>query len=146
MNLILRNLVIISSLLLFNNVLAAGSTGWKSPETVDGTETISLEQAKAMHSEGVKFVDVRSLRQYKKRHIPGAIHLYVKDEFNEVNLLKYVKKDEPFIIYCNGAHCSLSSKAAKKAVVWGFTKIKYYRDGFRAWRKDGNPLEYGVKK
>lgn len=146
MNLTLRNLLLISSFLLFNNVFAEGSSEWKSPEAVDGTEAISLEQAKTMHAEGIKFVDVRSLRQYEKRHIPNAIHLYIKDRFNEVNLAKHVKKDEPFIVYCNGAHCSLSSKAAKKAVEWGYTKVKYYRDGFRAWRKDGNPLEYGTKK
>ncbi len=98
-----------------------------------------------MHAKGIKFVDVRSPRQYKKQHIQGAIHLYIKDGFNEVNLLKHVKKDEPFIVYCNGSNCSLSSKAARKAVAWGYTKIKYYRDGIRAWRLDGNPLEYSAK-
>lgn len=146
MSTILRNLLLICGLLFCNNIFAEGSTKWKSPETVDGTEAISLAQAKVMHAEGVKFIDVRSPRQFNKRHIPGAIHIYIKDGFNEEMLLKYVKKDEPFIVYCNGAHCSLSSKAAKKAVTWGFTKIKYFRDGFRAWRKDGNLLEYGAKK
>lgn len=143
---ILRNLLLISSVIFCNTLFAEGSGEWLSVETVEGTETVSLAQAKVMHAEGVKFFDVRSARQYNKRHIPNAIHLYIKDGFSEVNLLKYVKKDEPFIVYCNGAHCSLSSKAAKKAVAWGFMKTKYYRDGFRAWRKDGNPLEYGNKK
>lgn len=142
---ILRHLLLIIGLFFCNYLFADDSGKWLSPETVDGTETVSLEQAKIMHANGVKFIDVRNLRQYKKRHIPGAIHLHIKDNFNEVNLLKHVKKNEPFIIYCNGAHCSLSYNAAKKAVVWGFTQIKYYRDGFRVWRKDGNPLEYGIK-
>jgi len=146
MNSILRSLLLISSVVFCNTLFAEGSGEWLSVESVEGTETISLAQAKVMHTEGVKFIDVRSPRQFNKRRISGAIHLYIKDGFNEVNLLKHVKKDEPFIVYCNGAHCSLSSKAAKKAVAWGFTKIKYYRDGFRAWRKDGNPLEYGKKK
>ena len=145
MNTALRNLLLISAFIFVNNAFAEGKEKWKSPETVEGTEAISLEQAKVMHAEGVTFVDVRSSRQYNKRHIPGAIHLYIKDEFTEVNLLMHVKKNESFVVYCNGAHCSLSSKAARKAVAWGFTKIKYYRDGFRAWRKDGNPLEYGIK-
>jgi len=146
MNTILRNVLLLTSLIFCSTVFAEGSSEWRAVEMVEGTETISLAQAKVMHAEGVKFFDVRSSRQFNKRHIPGAIHLYVKDSFTEENLLKHVKKDEPFIVYCNGAHCSLSSKAAKKAVAWGFTKIKYYRDGFRAWRKDGNPLEYGDKK
>ena len=140
---ILRNLLLISSLFFCNYLLAEGSGKWLSPETVEGSETISLKQAKVMHANGVKFIDVRSPRQYKKRHIPGAIHLYIDDGFNEQNLLKHGTKNDPFIIYCNGAHCSLSYKAAEKAVALGFTQIKYYRDGFRAWRKDGNLLEYG---
>lgn len=146
MNSIFRNLLLISSVFFCGSLIAEGSGEWRAVKTVDGTETISLAQAKVMHAEGVKFIDVRSTRQFKKRHIPNAIHLYIKEGFNEENLLKHVKKDEPFIVYCNGAHCSLSSKAARKAVKWGFTKIKYYRAGFRAWRKDGNPMEYGVKK
>ncbi len=141
---VFRYFLIISGFFIFTSSYAE-STKWKSPETVDGTETVTLEQAKTMHINGVKFVDVRSPRQFKKRHIKGAIHLYINDAFTEQNLLKYVKKDEPFIIYCNGAHCSLSYKAATKAVDWGFTGIKYFRDGFRSWRLDGNALEYGVQ-
>ncbi len=145
MNLILRNILLISSLFFYNYLFAEESGQWLSPETVEGTETVDLQQAKIMHANGVKFIDVRSSRQYIKRHIPGAIQLYINDGFDEKNLLKHVKYDEPFVVYCNGAHCSLSYKAATKAVSWGFTQIKYYRDGFRAWRKDGNPLEYGVQ-
>ena len=116
---------------------------WLSPESVDGTQAIDLQQAKQLHAEGVPFVDVRSARQFNKRRIPGAIHLYLKEGFSEASLLKYVNKDQPFVIYCNGAHCSLSYRAAEAAVGWGFTQIKYFRDGFRAWRLDDNPLEYG---
>ncbi len=136
----LRFLVVFTAFFISNPLLAGG---YQSPEFVAGTETISLQQAKKMHAEGVTFIDVRSPRQYNKRHIPGAVHLYVKDMFTEQNLLKLGDKDTPLVLYCNGAHCSLSYKAAEKAVAWGFTNIKYYRDGFRAWRKDGNPLEYG---
>lgn len=134
---------ILMGLLFTASLVFAESAKWQSPETVQGTETVNLEQVKSLHTSGVKFIDVRSTRQYKKRHIPGAIHLYIKDTFNESNLLKHVKKDEPFVIYCNGTHCSLSYKAAEKAVAWGFTGIKYFREGIRAWRLDGNPLEYG---
>jgi rhodanese-related sulfurtransferase len=99
-----------------------------------------------MYAEGVTFIDVRSPRQYKKRHIAGAVHLYIKDAFTEQNLSKLGPKETALVIYCNGAHCSLSYKAAEKAVAWGYTNIKYYRDGFRAWRLDGNPLEYVMPK
>jgi rhodanese-related sulfurtransferase len=131
--------------LIFSSHVAAGSVDRESPEFVEGAETISLEQAKKMHAEGMIFVDVRSPRQYKKRHIQGAKHLYLKDAFTEQNLLEIGNRQTVLIVYCNGAHCLMSSKAARKAVAWGFTQIKYYRDGFRVWRKDGNPLGYGEK-
>jgi len=139
----LRYLLLISGLLFCSHLLAGK---YQSPETVDGTETISLQQAKQMYADGVIFMDVRSPRQYNKTHISGAVPVDIKDSFTEQNLLKLGPKDTPLILYCNGAHCSLSYKAAEKAVAWGFTNIKYYRDGFRAWHKDGNPLEYGNPK
>jgi rhodanese-related sulfurtransferase len=51
------------------------------------------------------------------------------------------KKDEPIVIYCNGASCMRSSKATAKAVSWGYTKVYYYRDGFPAWKAASLPVE-----
>lgn len=134
---------ILPALLLFLSANATENDKWVSPKCIKNAETVNLQQAKALHKNGVKFVDVRSNRQYEKRHIPAALHLSIKTEFTEANLLTHFQKDTPFVIYCNSVHCSLSSKATKKAVSWGFTNVKYYRDGFRAWRLDGNKLEYG---
>ena len=123
--------------------LVAQTERWQSPESVQGTESISLDQAKALHDLGTVFIDVRSAKQYNKRHIPGAINLFLNDGFTEANLLRYVTKDTPFVIYCNGISCSLSYKSAEKAVAWGFTQVKYFRAGIKAWRLIGNSLEYG---
>ena len=139
----LRLFVLAAGLSLVQPLTAEESAKWVSPETVAGTETVDLEQAKQMHADGVVFIDVRSPRQYRKRHIHGAINLYIKDNLSEETLLKHVAKDKPFVIYCNGISCSLSYRAAEKAVGWNFTQIKYFREGIFAWRRDGNPLAYG---
>jgi len=141
----LRNIIISSGLLFLTTFNVAASEKWQSPEFVEGTERVNLEQAKKLHARDVLFIDVRSARQYAKRHIPGAINMFVNDGLTEQNLLKHVKKGTPFVVYCNGAHCSLSYKAATSAVSWGFTGVKYFRGGARAWRLGGNPLEYGAK-
>ena len=57
------------------------------------------------------------------------------------NLARIIRQDEPAVIYCNGTHCSLSYKAVTKAVQWGFTNIRYYREGMKDWRRSGNPIE-----
>ncbi len=142
----LQQLILLTGLLFFTSFVFAESAKWQSPKFVEGTESINSQQAKKMHAEGVAFIDVRSARQYNKRHIPGAINLFVKTDFTEQNLLKYFQKDTAFAVYCNGTHCSLSYKAATKAVGWGFTEVKYFREGARGWRLDGNPLEYGAGK
>ena len=136
-----------SCLLFIVTAASAQSARWESPETVAGTETIDLDQAVELHKQGVVFVDVRSAKQFHRRHVPGAKHLYINDGFTESNLLKYLQdKDAPFVIYCNGINCSLSSKSAELAVAWGFTGIKYFRSGIRAWRLSGNPVEYGAQR
>ena len=133
------------TLLLQQSAFASSgeSEKWQSPLSIDGAETISVEQAQQAHKNGVLFVDVRSPRQFSKRHIPGALNLYVKNAFTEQALLKHVDKQMPFVVYCNGTHCSLSSKAARKAIGWGFTDVKYFREGARGWRLAGNQLETG---
>jgi len=138
--------LLLLSLGVWTTPLLADTEGYQSPLSVPGTRTIGLQEAKNLHQQGVLFVDVRSDRQYRKRHIAGALHLYIKTAFSEENLLQHATKEDPIVIYCNGAHCALSYKAGAKAVDWGFTNILYYRDGFRAWRLDGNPLQYGPER
>jgi rhodanese-related sulfurtransferase len=114
---------------------------WQSPKTVEGTTRINTTEARQHFDHGLPFIDVRSEYYYNKRHIPGAHHLDLKKNFTLENLKKIIGQNDPAVIYCNGAHCSLSYRASSKAVEWGFTSILYYRDGFRAWRKAGNPIE-----
>lgn len=134
-------LSVLTILLLSTTSASAEDSGWRSPETVDGTTLINTAEARQAFEKGMKFIDVRSLRYFNKRHIPGAYHLDLKTDFTEENLEKIIRKDEAAIIYCNGPHCSLSYRASKKAVQWGFTNLYYYREGFRTWRKSGNPIE-----
>ncbi|MGB0722696.1 MAG: rhodanese-like domain-containing protein [Gammaproteobacteria bacterium] len=122
---------------------AGESSDWQSPEQVDGSVRIDTETAVRLHAEGVPFVDVRSTRQFNKRHIPGAHHLDLKSDLTEENLLKVGGKDEWMVVYCNGAHCARSYHAIESAVEWGFKKLYYFRAGFRSWRLAGNPLEIG---
>ncbi|MBC8212158.1 MAG: rhodanese-like domain-containing protein [Gammaproteobacteria bacterium] len=122
--------------------VATAADRWESPETVDGSETIGLQQAKQMHAQGAIFIDVRSPRQYGNRHITGALNLFLNGSFSEDNLLKVAKKDTPLVLYCNGINCSLSYKAAERAVGWGFSNIKYFREGIRAWSRDGNAMDF----
>jgi len=112
-----------------------------SPTSVDGATSVDATQAKALFDKGVLFVDVRSDKDWAAGRIPDAVHIELKKVFSEATLSKEMKKDEGAVIYCNGPSCLRSSKAAIKAVGWGFSKIYYFRDGFPAWKSAGYPTE-----
>jgi rhodanese-related sulfurtransferase len=116
---------------------------YRSPESVDGAITISVEQAKSLFDQGVKFIDVRSPRLYARKHIPGAHHLDFKAIFSEQALASMADRDEPLVIYCTGVKCSRSSRASAMAASWGFNQIHYFRGGIVEWKNAGYPTETG---
>ncbi len=59
----------------------------------------------------------------------------------EAALDDLVARDEEVVIYCQGPRCLRSSKAAGKAVSWGFTKVYYFRGGFPAWKIAEYPFD-----
>jgi len=131
----------ISLTVLFSNSVFAGEDEYQSPVQVAGTVAISQVKAKQMYDDGIVFIDVRNPRLYEKSHIPGAVHLDYKYNFDEKTLAETVAKDQVFIIYCSGAACSRSSNASEKAVRWGFSKVHYFRGGIVDWRKAGYETE-----
>ena len=137
-------LLLVLGILVGLSVTARAETNkeWRSPEHVEGAITVSLQQAKTLFDEGIVFVDVRNVRLYTKKHIPGAYHLDLKDGFEEEALAAIVERDQPVVIYCSGVKCSRSYKASARAVSWGFSKVHYFRGGIVAWKNAGYPLKY----
>lgn len=119
----------------------AAEPGYRAPEQVPGTTVITAAEAKALFDNSVVFIDVRSPRLHGRRHIPGAVHLDLKDMYGEESLARVVKKDHPLVIYCSGIKCSRSSRASAEAVSWGYEKIYYFRGGIVEWRDAGYPVE-----
>lgn len=112
----------------------------ESPTGVAGSTTIAAAEAKALFDRGVAFVDVRTLARWNLGHVPRAVLLDLKADFNEASLLTVAGKDQEIVIYCEGPKCLRSSQACSKAVSWGFTRTYYYREGFPSWRAAGYPV------
>ena len=111
-----------------------------SPLAVPGAQTVSPAQAYALLLQGVPFIDVRNPRLHARRHIPGAHHLDLSSGFTQSALEAIVDHDKPLVIYCSGRKCRRSSRASGFAVEWGFTQVKYFRDGIVGWRDAGYSL------
>lgn len=112
-----------------------------SPTEISGATTIDAATAKKFFDRGVVFVDVRKNSDWDAGRVPGAVHLELKKVLSADKLAKVASKDTEIVLYCNGEKCMRSSKAAAKAVSWGFAKVYYFRDGFPAWEAAGYAVE-----
>lgn len=133
-------LIFIFALLCFsiNTVNAAD----EAPIDIKGVETIGTERARVLLEQGLPFIDVRSLKDFNAGHLPGAHHLAIHGEdFTVENLMAIADKEAALVFYCNGITCMGSSLASQKAVEWGWTRVIYYREGFRHWQAEGRSIE-----
>jgi len=104
-------------------------------------EIVSTKTAKELFDNGVLFVDVRNGDDYKNGHIPGAIHVNVRDSTFEAKFVKVAKKDQEIVIYCRGSSCTRSPLAISKSMSLGFEKLYYFREGYPGWKSAGYPIE-----
>ena len=111
-----------------------------SPLEVAGATTVDAATAKSLFDRGVAFVDVRGKGSWADGHVPGAVHLDLKEDFSAASLAQVVRRDEEVVIYCMGPRCLLSSEACKQAVAWGFRNVYFFREGFPAWKASGYPV------
>ena len=114
----------------------------EAPLTVEGAQTVGPAEAKTLFDQGALFIDPRTDADYDAGRIPGAVHLALKaGGLTEASLSEVAKKDEPIVFYCNGIKCGVSSQACAKAVAWGYTDVRYFREGFPGWEASGYPIE-----
>ncbi len=90
------------------------------------------------------FVDVRSAKDFRADHIPGALNLPI-DVFEQD--WHRLPKHKTIVLYESGRSsgdiCAASRAAGRILLAKGFgaDHVKVYRDGLAGWRKDGLPLK-----
>jgi len=100
---------------------------------------VPVSVAKELLDEGgYIFLDVRTAKEYKMGHIPGAIHI-------DRGLLEFTinnqipDKNAKIVVYCKvGGRGSL---AAHTLIRMGYKNVINIEDGWVAWAKDGYPVE-----
>ncbi len=112
-----------------------------SPSFIPGATSIDVVEAKQLYDRGVTFIDTRPEVDWNTGHVAGAVLLELEKMFTEEALSKLIDPAEEAVIYCQGSRCLRSSKATEEAVVWGFEKIYYFRDGYPAWKTAAFPIE-----
>src|SRR5262245_40643228 len=126
--------------------------GYFTPNVLAGIRIVTAEEVVDLVSKGATFYDVRIEREYKEKHIKGAVSLpYHEKSKKEVGydasqddfkLTEAVKDRSAQLVFaCNGAECWKSYKASLWAQKEGYKNIYWFRGGFPEWKGKNLPLE-----
>lgn len=113
-----------------------------APEQIPGAIRISAEQVVdlILSTPNLVVIDSRVMDEYAKGHIEGAISL-LDTQMSEDILAEYVPdKATPLLFYCNGERCMRSGNACIKALAWGYSKVYWFRGGWKQWQAKELPV------
>ncbi|WP_168797858.1 rhodanese-like domain-containing protein [Pacificoceanicola onchidii] len=119
----------------------AASAAEEAPFTVGGTTVVDTDQAMTLFEEEAHFFDARKPSDFEAGRVPGAVNFFAKQTDSADMVLEVARKEDVIVVYCNGPRCLMSAVLAENLVAWGFTEVRYYRDGFPAWYNAGYPIE-----
>lgn len=98
---------------------------------------VGAEEAKRLIADGALVVDVRRAQDWRRNHIPGAIHIPLAEIESRADELP---DDRMLITFCTGG--LLSSGAANLLTELGFDAVNMAR-GLIEWRAAGGELVGG---
>lgn len=120
--------------LIFRNVVFLASYAIAMPCYSEILQ-VSPEKLNEMFAErdrNLTVVDVRGVNDFEKGHIDAAINVPLA----AINIYDFSRK-KTLVLYCGGADCSLSGKAAKILTDRGYKDVRVLTGGLPAWEKKG---------
>lgn len=93
-----------------------------------------------VNRENALLIDVSSLQDFEKGHVPGARNVQMS-QFDPENKELAAIKDRPVAIYCKTGNTS--AQAAARLVKAGFQQVFWLGGGLASWREANLPLAKG---
>ncbi|QBH98363.1 rhodanese-like domain-containing protein [Limnobaculum zhutongyuii] len=94
-----------------------------------------------INSEGAVVVDTRTIDDFRKGHIVGAINLTPTDIKNGTLAVLDKHKERPVVVLC--ANGTSSKEPAETLVKEGFTQVFTLKNGLSGWSGENLPLVRG---
>lgn len=132
---------IVPLILFFSSALLAEQKPF-APESIQDVIIVSAEQAIEMILDNPELVviDTRKKTEYLKGHIEGSINI-LNTQLKREDLERISpNKSKDILFYCNGIRCLRSSDAIKKAKSWGYSKLIWFRGGWKEWTEKRLPV------
>ena len=126
---------------LFSSTLAAEQKPY-APENISGVKIVSAEEVieLILADPDLIVIDSRKKTEFMKGHIEGAINI-INTRLKPEDLERLSPdKSNDILFYCNGTRCIRSSNAIKKAKGWGYTKLIWFRGGWKEWTDKRLPV------
>ena len=93
-----------------------------------GIKQVDAHQMDKM--KGIMLLDVRTDKEFKQGHIPGAVHIPLDEVGNKA---KKLRKDKEFVVYCQNGNRSIW--AIKRLMGMGFSNLHNLKGGYHAWKR-----------
>ncbi|MGW0826137.1 rhodanese-like domain-containing protein [Streptomyces sp. NPDC002845] len=97
------------------------------------------EVRRLVEEERAQLVEVLPREEYEQAHLPGAVHLWLRDLDREARTR--LDPDRPVIAYCWDWLCDMSPRAAARLEQLGFREVYDYVPGKADWLAAGMPAE-----
>jgi rhodanese-related sulfurtransferase len=92
--------------------------------------------------EPLVLVDALSLISFAASHLPGAINI-PPERVDDLAPRRLPDLDAEIVVYCASPTCTSSVEVAERLLELGYTQVRHYAGGKRAWVDAGLPLEGG---
>ena len=134
-------IILVSISILFSSALFAEQKPY-APENIKDVKTVSAEEVieLILANPDLIVIDSRKKTEYQKGHIEGAINiLNTRLKREDLERISPDKSTE-ILFYCNGARCLRSADSIKKAKSWGYTRLIWFRGGWKEWTEKRLPV------
>lgn len=103
--------------------------------------SIDTETLRAWQLQGRKFLLVDTLpeQSFAKGHLPGAVNI-VSDEILQRAPEILPDRNATVVVYCASAACKRAGLSAERLASLGYTQVRHYVGGKKAWVDAGLPL------
>ena len=131
----------VSLSVLFSSALFAEQKPY-APESIKDVRVVSAEEAVELilATPDLVIIDSRKKTEYQKGHIEGAINiLNTRLKLEDLERVSPDKSTD-ILFYCNGTRCLRSSDSIKKAKNWGYSKLIWFRGGWKEWTEKRLPV------
>src|SRR2546425_7194027 len=100
--------------------------------------TVDVAGVQELLERGAQLVEVLPYEEYQELHLPGAIHLPLKEL--DAQHAKRLDRERPVVVYCWDALCDMSPRAAARLEQLGFDVYDYALSKVD-WMAHGLPVE-----